>query len=91
MATCIDGLYRENYNAGVSLGYYVRDYLPLHLSAFEVAGRALEDWCKSCMGLDYSSPPEPEGWFEEGHHNGVHIWSPPPDIGLIALNKLARS
>ena len=91
IASGIDGLSRGNYNAGVSLGFDVRDFLPLHLTAWDVSGPALEAWCKSWMGLDYSPPLEPEGWFEKGHKSGVHIWAPPPAAGYIVMKELARS
>ena len=85
------GRSRGDYDAGVSLGYDICNFLPLHLSAWEVAGGALESECISWIGYDYSPPLEPEGWFEEGHKSGVHIWAPPPAAGLIALKELARS
>ncbi len=91
IASGIDGWSRGNYDLGVSLGYDIRDFLPLHLSAWEVAGDALELWCRSWMDQDYKPPLKPEGWFEEGHLPGVHIWAPPPAGGLIALKELARS
>ena len=43
------------------------------------------------MGDDYSTLLEPEGWFEEGHQPGVHIWAPPPAAALIALKEMAKS
>ena len=91
IATGMDGWSRGNHDAGLSLGFDVRLFIPLHRSAWEVTEGALENWCRSWMGLDYSTPLTPEGWFEEGHQPGVHIWSPPPAAGLIALKELARS
>ena len=43
------------------------------------------------MGEDYRSPLSPVGWFEEGHHPGIHLWAPPPAAVLIALKELSRS
>ena len=43
------------------------------------------------MGEDYSSPLAPEGWFEEGHKSGVHIWAPPPAAALIVLKEMGRA
>jgi hypothetical protein len=43
------------------------------------------------MGEDYAPPLTPVGWFEKGHHPGVHIWTPPPAATLIALKELSRS
>ena len=80
-----------NYDSGVSLGFDIRDFSPLHRSAFDVAGDVLEGWCKSWMGDDYSTPLEPEGWFEEGHQPGVHIWAPPPAAALIVLKKMVKA
>ena len=91
IATGMDGWSRGNHDAGLSLGFDVRQYIPLHLSAWRIAGGALEGWCKSWMGSDYSPPLTAEGWFEEGHQAGVHIWAPPPAATLIALKELARS
>ena len=45
--------------AGISLGYDLRLFLPLNISAFEVKDNKLKDWCKSWMGSDYSPPLEP--------------------------------
>jgi len=77
--------------AGISLGYDLRLYLPLNVSAFEVKDNKLKDWCKSWMGSDYSSPLEPLDWFGKGHQPGVHIWSPPPAAALVAMKELAMS
>lgn len=90
IATGIDGWSRGNQDAGVSLGYDIRQFVPLNLGAFELHP-ALGDWCESWMGSDYSPPLGPEGWFWEGHHPGVHVWSPPPAAALIALKQVALS
>ena len=87
----VDGLSRGNQDAGVSLGHDIRKYIPLNLGAFELEGPRLEIWCRSFMGNDFSPPLEPGGWYWEGHHPGVHIWSPPPAAALIALKELAKS
>ena len=66
----------------------------LHLSAWDIAGNTLADWCKSWMGTNYTPPLSPEGWFKAGHQPGVHLWAPPPGAlgaALIALKELARS
>jgi len=91
IASGVDGLSRGNYDAGISLGYDVRQFMPLNISAWDVAGNVLGDWCKSWMGKDYVPPLTPTGWFEEGHQSGVHLWTPPPGAALIALKELARS
>ena len=91
IASGIDGWSRGDRDAGISLGYDLRLFLPLHRSAWEVAGGALEPWCRSWMGSDYTPPLDPEGWFEEGHRSGTHIWAPPPGAGLIVLRELARA
>ena len=91
IATGIDGLSRGNRDAGVSLGFDIRKFIPLHLSAWEVAGNELEPWCKSWMESDFSPPLVSEDWFGMGHKSGVHIWAPPPAVGLIVLKELARS
>lgn len=48
-----------DFYAGISLGYDLRLFLPLNISAFEVKDNKLKDWCKSWMGSDYSPPLEP--------------------------------
>ncbi len=40
---------------------------------------------------NYAPPLATEGWFEEGHTKGVHIWSPPPGAASIALRELFRA
>ena len=65
--------------------------MPLNVSAWDVAGNVLGDWCKSWMGKDIVPPLTPSGWFEDGHRPGVHLWTPPPGAVLIALKELARS
>ena len=91
IASGVDGLSRGNYDAGISLGFDVRQFMPLNVSAWDVAGIVLGRWCKSWMGKDYAPPLTPEGWFEKGHQPGVHIWTPPPAAALIALKELSRS
>lgn len=91
IATGTDGRSRGNYDEGISLGYDLRPFIPLYLSAWEIAGGLLEDWCKSWMGKDFAPPLDPVGWFEEGHRPGVHIWAPPPAAGLIVLKEMERS
>ena len=65
IATGMDGWSRGNHDAGLSLGYDIRKYIPLHQDAWSIAGSVLKSWCKSWMGLDYLQPLTPEGWFEE--------------------------
>ena len=36
-----------DFYAGISLGYDLRLFLPLNISAFEVKDNKLKDWCKS--------------------------------------------
>jgi hypothetical protein len=94
MIACgVNGLSQGNYDAGVSLGIGIRQFMPLHLLAWDIAGNNLAHWCKSWMGTDYTPLLTPEGWFEAGHQPGVHIclWVPPLAAALIALKELARS
>jgi hypothetical protein len=91
IATGIDGRSRGNLDAGLSLGYDMRSFLPLDKGAFDRAGPLLTEWCRFWMGADFSPPLEPVEWYWEGHHPGVHIWAPPPAAALVALNELARS
>lgn len=55
----MDGWSQGDFYAGISLGYDLRLFLPLNISAFEVKDNKLKDWCKSWMGSDYSPPLEP--------------------------------
>jgi hypothetical protein len=63
IATGIDGWSRGNFDAGISLDYYLRDYLPLAVSAFDIAAGSLRPWLKWRMGSHYSEPLTPEGWL----------------------------
>lgn len=91
IATGIDGRSRGDFDAGVSLGYDIRQFIPLDRGAFELEGPLLTGWLRSWMGSDFSPPLEPIGWFKEGHKPGTHIWAPPPAAALVALKQLARS
>lgn len=91
IATGMDGWSRGDYDAGISLGYDLRDFLPLDVPAFNWPDQQLETWCKGWMGSQYSPPLEPEAWYGEGHQPGVHIWAPPPAAALEALKQLSRS
>ena len=91
IATGIDGRSRGNLDAGVSLGYDMRKFIPLNKGAFELAGPLLETWCRSWMRDDFIPPLEPIHWFWKGHKPGVHVWAPPPAAALIALKQLAKS
>ncbi len=91
IASRIDGLSHGNYDAGIFLGINICQFLPMNVLAWDVAGSILEGWCKSWMDKDYNSLLTPEGWFEQGHQPGVHVWAPPPAAALIALKELSRS
>ena len=75
IATGIDGLSRGDRNSGIALGYDIRDFVPLGMSAFDYPGNQLETWCKGWTSDDFSAPLKPEGWFSDGHMPGVHIWA----------------
>jgi hypothetical protein len=77
IASGVDGLSRGNYDAGVSQGIDACQFMPLNVSAWDVAGDVLADWCKSLMGKDYAPLLTLVGWFERGHQPGVHICPPP--------------
>ncbi len=91
IASGVDGLSCGNYNAGISLGFDVCQFMPSNITAWDVAGNALGNWCKSWMGKDVTPPLTPVGWFKEGHCPGVHVWTPPLGAALIALKELSRS
>ena len=91
IATGVDGWSRGDFESGVSLGFDLRDYLPLERTALEVAGETLIPWLRSWMGDDYTAPLTPEGWFWKGHMPGIHLWAPPPAAGRIALRQLSRA
>ena len=54
IATGMDGRSRGNFDAGVSLGFDLRRYFPLNVSAFDYEGNTLERWCKGWMGHTYA-------------------------------------
>ena len=87
----IDGLSRGDYDAGMLLGFDVRNFLPLSLTAFDVGGPRLIAWVQGILGSDYRGPLSPEGWFWDGHLPGAHLWTPPPAAALIALRQLSRA
>ncbi len=92
IASGVDGLSCGNYDAGISLGFDVCQFMPLNISAWEIAGRnVLAEWWKDWMGNDFAPPLLPEGWFDDGHQPGVHLWTPPPAAVLIALRELSGS
>jgi hypothetical protein len=64
IASGVDGLSCGNYYASILLGIDVHQFLPMNVSAWELAGNVLEGWCKSWMGRDYTPPLMPKGWFE---------------------------
>ena len=61
IASGVDGLSRGNYNAGVSLGLDICQFMPLNITAWEIAGNVLAEWCRDWMGKDYSPPLLPDG------------------------------
>ncbi len=77
IASGVDGLSRGSYDAGISLRIDAFQFMPLNVSALDVAGDVLAKWCKSWMGKDYAPPLTPVRWFGFGHQPGVHIWAPP--------------
>jgi hypothetical protein len=91
IASGVDGLSRGNYDLGIFLGFDVCQFMPLNVSAWDIADNVLADWSKSWMGEDYRPLLLPVGWFKEGHQPDVHLWIPPPTTPLIALKELSRS
>lgn len=91
IASGMDGWSRGTYDAGISLGYDLRTFIPLDIPAFEMKGNQLEFWCKPWMSNNFRKPLTPVGWFTEGHLPGIHVWAPPPSAGLFALKELASS
>lgn len=91
IATGIDGLSRGDRDSGITLGYDMRDFLPLDKSAFDMSGNTLEIWCRGWMKEDFITPLTPADWFTTGHLPGIHIWAPPPAAALVALKELAKA
>ncbi len=54
-----------NYDADISLGFDVRQFMPLNISAWDVAGNVLADWCRGWMGNDFAPPLTPVGWLRK--------------------------
>lgn len=88
-ATGIDGASRGDMDAGIALGYDVRPYLPLDLSAFDYPDNSLESWCKSWMGVDYRPPLSTMEWFAPGKRPGVQLWAPCAALALTAMKQLS--
>jgi hypothetical protein len=59
----IDGWSRGDFETGISLGYDLRNFIPLARTAIEVAGPTMIPWLKAWMAEDYKSPLTPDGWF----------------------------
>lgn len=91
IATGVDGRSRGDFDAGVSLGHDICQYIPLDRGAFELEGPRLTTWLKGWMGTDFSPPLEPVDWYREGHKPGTHLWAPPPAAALVSLKQLAKS
>ena len=91
IATGIDGLSRGDHESGITLGYDLRDYLPLDRSAFDYPDNSLERFCRSWMGDDYSPPATPVDWFCKAQKPGIHIIAPPPAAAVYALKEVARA
>ena len=91
IATGMDAWSRGDTSSGISLGFDLRDFLPLDKSAFDWPNQDLETWCKRWMGSEYSPPLSVEGWYREGHRPGVHVWAPPPAAALEALKQISKS
>jgi len=91
IATRVDGRSRGNLDAGLSLGYGIRLYLPLDKGALEVAGPIVEHWCRNWIGKDFTPLMEPVEWFWEAHCPGIHLRAHPPAAALVTLYQLARS
>jgi len=91
IATDIDGLSCGEQNSGVALGYDIRDYASLHVSAFDFPGNSLMIWCQGWMRSDFCNLLQSEDWSHKGQLPGVHAWAPPPTSVLIVLKELARS
>jgi hypothetical protein len=61
IAPGLDGLSFGNYDAGILLSINVHQFLPMNISAWDVAGIVFEGWCKSWMEKDSTSLLTPKG------------------------------
>ena len=91
IATGIDGLSRGDNESGIALGYDLRDYFPLDVSAFDFADNLSGVFCKAWMGADFTAPVSPMDWFVQAQLPGIHVFAPPPGAALIALKEIARA
>ena len=91
IATGMDGWSRGNYDAGISLGFDLCQFIPIDAAATDMPGNEVIPWLQSWMGNDYTVPLDPLGWFTKAHNPGIHIWVPPPAATLVALKELAKS
>jgi hypothetical protein len=87
-----DGGSRGDLTQGAMSGKPIRDYIPLHLSAFE-REPALEVWVRSWWD-DERGPLttlRPEGWFEEGQREGNFLWLPPLAATDVVVEQLGEA
>jgi len=61
IATGTDGGSRGDLDAGISLGYDLRQFIPLNKDAFELAGPVVEAWFRGWTRTNFSPPLEPIG------------------------------
>jgi hypothetical protein len=87
-----DGLSRDDFNAGVMMGEEMKDFIPIHLSAFDRSCE-LKDWIGSWAvdkdGLKGTFM-TPDDW-PQGHERGTYVWSPPPSAAPTAIEWMAGS
>lgn len=94
IASGVDGLSRGDGMTGIMGGDAVLDHVPLHLTALERAdtkGNELRTWITSWWGCDAKVLwLNPTNWFDLPYRDGYYVWSPPPAIADVALERLCK-
>jgi hypothetical protein len=85
-----DGLSRGDHTEGVMQGKDIREYIPLHLDAFQRSPGS-KDWLTESLAELEPVFLEPEGWFTTGHNFGNFVWSPPPAAADVAVEQLGKA
>ena len=85
-----DPLSRGEFESGVMGGDSMLAHIPLNLGAMDrspVLGEWIRTWADTCP----AHPESPHDWFSNGHKPGVHLWAPPPVIGLEVLEQVSMA
>jgi hypothetical protein len=87
-----DGASRGDQSSGVMSGTHILQYIPLHLSALDVAPK-LEEWLRSCWPKERGKLQclTANDWYSHGVSSRNCIWAPAPAAAEAASEQLARA